>query len=98
MLDYDTFIENVLKGNAIQPNGVIPKGMFGYDETIPTYEFDLDTAADYLKEAINTDTGNSWWADGFEVALFYNAGNAYRETACRYLADALDTLTDHVGD
>ncbi len=51
------------------------------------------TAADYLKEAINIDSGNSWWADGFEIALFYNAGNAYRETACRYLADALDTLT-----
>lgn len=93
MLDYDTFIENVLKGNAIQPNGVIPKGMFGYDETIPTYEFDLDTAASYLKEAVNADSGNTWWVDGFDIALFYNAGNAYRETACRYLADAMDELT-----
>ena len=94
MLDYDTFITNVLMGNAILPNGVIPKGMFGYDETIPTYEYDLATAADYLKQTINTDTGNSWWVDGFDMALFYNAGNTYRETVCMYLRDALNELTD----
>ncbi len=94
MLDYDTFITNVLKDNAIQPNGAIPKGMFGYDATIPTYEFDLDAAADYLKLAENPDSGNTWWVDGFDIALFYNAGNTYRETACLYLADALDELTE----
>ncbi len=50
LIDYDTFIANVLKGNAIQPNGPIPKGMLGYDETVPTYEFDLETAKTHLED------------------------------------------------
>lgn len=93
MFDSDIFIENVLKGNAIQPNGPIPKGMFGYDDTIPTYAYNLDEAKTYLEAAINPDTGNSWWVDGFSIALFYNAGNTYRETACLYIQEALADLT-----
>jgi len=93
LMDYSTFIDNVLKGNAIQPNGAIPKGMFGYNESIPTYEYDLEIAKSHLQNATNADTGNSWWEDGFDIALFYNSGNTYRETACNYLKAALDELT-----
>jgi peptide/nickel transport system substrate-binding protein len=93
MFDSDTFIENVMKGNAIQPNGVIPKGMFGYSEDVPTYDYDLDEAKTFLEAAMNEDTGNSWWEDGFSIALFYNSGNTYRETACNYIKAALDELT-----
>jgi len=49
--NYDQYIENVLMGTAIQPNGVIPMGMFGYSEDVPVYEYDLEKAADYLRAA-----------------------------------------------
>lgn len=92
LFNYEQFIANVLMGNAIQPNGPIPKGMFGYNESIPTYNYDLAVAEAEFKAAINSVTGNSWWDDGFTIALFYNAGNTYRETACVYMKQALETL------
>jgi peptide/nickel transport system substrate-binding protein len=49
--NYDQYIENVLMGTAIQPNGAIPMGMFGYSEDVPLYEYDLDKAKEYLKAA-----------------------------------------------
>jgi len=92
LIDYQTYIENVLAGNAVLPNGAIPMGMLGYDPAVPTYTYDLVMAEDELKLAINPETGNSWWEDGFCISLFYNAGNIYRETLSIYMADALENL------
>jgi len=92
LMDYDLFLENVLRNNGIQPNGVIPKGMFGYDEDIPKYEYSLELAQDEFEMAINEDTGNSWYEDGFEIALIYNAGNTYRQTACELMKDTLEDM------
>ncbi len=92
LMDYDLFLENVLRGNGIQPNGAIPKGMFGYDDTIPKYEYSLAAAEAEFKLAINSDTSNSWWDDGFEIALIYNAGNTYRQTACELMEEALESM------
>jgi len=46
--DYDKYIEDGLMGTAIQPNGAIPKGMFGYSEDVPRYKFDMNLAGMYL--------------------------------------------------
>jgi len=92
LMDYNQFLESVLDGNGIQPNGAIPKSMFGYDEDVPKYEHSLELAQQELELAINEDTGNSWYEDGFEIALIYNAGNIYRQTACELMEDALEDL------
>jgi len=83
--DYETFIEQTLLNTAVQPNGVIPMGMFGYNESVPTYDFNLTKAADYLKLT-------SWAEDGFTLTLFYNSGNDVREAGCFLLKDALESL------
>lgn len=49
--DYQTYINNVLKGTAIQPNGAIPKGMFGYSADVPVFDYNLEKAKAYLKAA-----------------------------------------------
>lgn len=49
--DYQKYIDQRFKGQAIQPNGAIPKGMFGYSADVPTYSFNLTLAAQYLKAA-----------------------------------------------
>jgi ABC-type transport system substrate-binding protein len=46
--NYDQYIKDGLAGTAIQPNGAIPKGMFGYDADVPVYAYDLDLAAFHL--------------------------------------------------
>jgi ABC-type transport system substrate-binding protein len=49
--NYDVYINQTWQGTAIQPNGAIPKGMFGYSADIPIYAYNLDLAAQYLKAA-----------------------------------------------
>ncbi|MEM2943743.1 MAG: ABC transporter substrate-binding protein [Methanomassiliicoccales archaeon] len=95
--NYNKFISDVLLGTGIQPRGVIPKGMFGYNESVPLFEYNLSKAAEYLKRAINPATGHSWAEDGFEIWLYYNAGNAVREAACEMFKHGLQTLsTEHL--
>jgi peptide/nickel transport system substrate-binding protein len=92
LLNYSQFIANVLKGNAIVPNGPIPKGMFGYDSSIPVYNYSLALAEAALRLAPSDTPGQSWWDKGFTVAFMFNTGNAYREAACTYMKAALESL------
>jgi peptide/nickel transport system substrate-binding protein len=92
LLNYTQFIANVLKGNGIVPNGPIPMGMFGYDALVPAYDYNLTAAEQELKAAINPATGHTWWVDGFTVAFMYKAGNNYRQAACMYMKDSLESL------
>jgi peptide/nickel transport system substrate-binding protein len=97
LLNAQLFIDNYLKGNGIQPNGVIPAGMLGYNASAPVYEYNLTMAMEYLQNATNVGTGNTWWEDGFTVAFIYNAGNLVRETACQYLKQSLEQLNSMPG-
>jgi ABC-type transport system substrate-binding protein len=47
--NFAQFNANALAGTAIQPNGVIPFGMFGYSADIPQYAFDLNAAKNLLR-------------------------------------------------
>ena len=92
VFNYSTFLTNTLGGSAVQPNGVIPSGMFGYDSSIPLYTFNLQAAANYLKNTTNPDTGTSYAETGFSIKLFYNDGNGPREDACGILKKGLEEL------
>ncbi len=87
LINYSLYIENVVRGNAIQPNGVIPEGMFGYDASIPKYTYDLAAAQAELEQT-------SWWTSGFTVPLFYNAGNVGRMTVCELVKGGLESIED----
>lgn len=96
LMNAPLFIQTYLKGNGIQPNGPIPKGMFGYNESAPVYEYNITKAVEYLQNTTNA-LGHSWWEDGFTVAFLYNAGNLARETASQYLKAALESLNSLPG-
>jgi peptide/nickel transport system substrate-binding protein len=91
LVDYANLIQQ-RNGNAMQSNGPIPKGMLGYDPTVPVYTYDLAVAQAELELAKNPATGNSWWVDGFAIPLFFNAGNIYRQAFCEGMKTALESL------
>jgi peptide/nickel transport system substrate-binding protein len=97
LLNAPLFIKNYMKGNGIQPNGPIPAGMLGYNASAPVYDYNVTKAMEYLQNATNVATGNSWWVDGFTVAFIYNAGNLVRDTACNYMKQALESLNTKPG-
>jgi peptide/nickel transport system substrate-binding protein len=93
LVDAVTINQEVYFGNAMQPNGPIPMGMFGYDSSAPVYAYDLEMAKTELQLAINPHTGNSWWDDGFAIPLFFNMGNIYRQTVCEQIKVALESMS-----
>jgi len=93
LMNYTKYINNVLRGNGFAANGVIPKGFFGYNASKPVFQFDPAKAEAEFKLAIaNHTTMQTWWDKGFTIALMYNSGNLYRETACLYMKEALEAL------
>lgn len=89
--DYQKYINETMQGMAIQPNGAIPKGMFGYSADVPTYNFDLDLARSYLENA-----ETNWVEQGFKLEVYYNSGNEARQTACMLIKDGLEELSDKI--
>ncbi|WP_456400244.1 ABC transporter substrate-binding protein [Mesoaciditoga sp.] len=82
LFPYKTYIKQVLNGQAIIPNGCIPKGMLGYNANVPpTYRQDLAKATEYFKKAYNGEL----WKKGFTMTIVYNSGNVARRTACEMI-------------
>ena len=82
MFPYKTYIKDVWNGNAIQPNGPIPKGIFGYDPTIPTYHFDLKKATEYFRKAFNGEL----WNKGFKMSIVYITGSVQTQQVANMLS------------
>ena len=96
MFNFSQYLGNVASGNGEQPNGVIPNGMWGYDASIPKYQYDLQLAADDLKNATSP-YGDSWFEHGFTLPMFYNAGNLGRQTSCEMIRSSLIALSTMPG-
>jgi len=79
---YETFIETALNGFGVQTRGIIPKGMFGYDETLFQFKHDPDKAKEYFLKA--------GWKGTF--TFWYNAGNEVRKRAGLLLKDSIEKL------
>ena len=83
--DFNTLIEEGLKGEAFQARGPIIEGLSGYDQDSDIYSFDLDLCAEHLNAA----WGGTVAENGFSMTLAYNEGNETRQTAAEILADNL---------
>lgn len=88
--DWDTYIQQVWNGEAIQAYGPIIKGELGYDPNQAHYSFDLTKCADEFKASTLTAAdGSSLWDTGFYMQYIYNTGNDQRKTAGDILSQNL---------
>lgn len=79
--DYEGFINDALKGEAVRARGSIPPGLPGYDENISAYSYDPSRAADYFRKAY----GGKLWEKGFKFTMTFNTGSELRQLACQVL-------------
>jgi len=86
--DYDQYINDILGHHGSLLNGVIPKGMFGYDSSIPVPHRDMTKAKDYYSKSNHS--------DGFTLTIFYNTGNTVREKTAELLAQNLAELGPNI--
>jgi ABC-type transport system substrate-binding protein len=85
--DWDTYINDVYKGEAVQSLEIPLPGMPGYDANAPHYTMDLDKAtAAFKASTLKSADGKSVWDVGFRVQMLYNQGNLNRQTVAEILA------------
>jgi peptide/nickel transport system substrate-binding protein len=88
--DYDTFLEQVMLGEALQVASPIVDGLYGFNPNAQMYTFDLAKAEEHMRAA----WGGEVWEKGFKVTLLYNAGNDMRKAVCEILAENLFTMNN----
>jgi ABC-type transport system substrate-binding protein len=89
--DWNTYIEDVYQGEAVQVTGVILPGMLGYDPEGASYTFDLEKCGEELAQA----WGGVLPEVGFRVQGAYNIGNTTRMTILQILAANLNLVSEN---
>ncbi|MCZ2128432.1 MAG: ABC transporter substrate-binding protein [Anaerolineales bacterium] len=100
--DWDTLIDDVFSGEALQPYQLTLPGMPGFFPDTPHYTFDLDKATEEFKLAdvdhdgipAGEDPEGDVWTSGFRVQMSYNQGNVTRQTIAEILAGNLSEIND----
>ena len=100
--DWDTYIADVFTGEAVQSKSLAVPGMPGYNETDPTYSFDMAKCeeefklADADKDGIpaGEDPEGDIWTVGFRMQGSYNQGNTTRQTIAELLSLNLNTVNE----
>ena len=100
--DYDTYIRDVEKGEALQRNGPIIWNMAGHDpQDPPAPKYDLATCEEYFKKADVDKDGipagedeDDVWNTGFYMMLAYNLGNDQRRVAAEMLKAGIEAVNE----
>lgn len=87
-IDYDGIVRDLLAGNGLPLQGVIPKGLFGYDPQLP-FKHDPAQAKRLLSEA--------GFANGFTVTMLAPSGSAAGGIAAGDLASKVKNDLEAVG-
>jgi len=100
--NYDTYLNDVLLGEAIRSHGVMMPGMDGYQEDAPVYEYDPAKCEEEFKaskwNAVEggfepaDDGAISLWDTGFRLTIAYNTGNTARMTLAQIFQNELSAL------
>ncbi len=98
--DWDTYIQDVFRGEAVQSPVVPLVGMPGYEPDAPKYSFDKAKCeeefklADLDKDGIpaGEDPEGDVWTTGFRLQALYNQGNTTRQTISEILASNINSV------
>jgi peptide/nickel transport system substrate-binding protein len=92
--DYETYLEDALKGEGKQMGGPVIEGLLGYNPDASKYSLNKTKAIEHLQAAWN----GTVWEKGFKFTLTYNTGNEPRRVACEILAEFFANLGDEEFD
>jgi ABC-type transport system substrate-binding protein len=100
--DFDTYIQEVYLGEAVQPVVLPLAGMPGYNADAPHYSYDLEASAaefaladsDHDGIPAGEDPEGDVWTTGFRVQMAYNLGNTSRQTVAELMAAGLGAVNE----
>ena len=88
--DWETFIEDIYQGEAVQRRGPIIEGMFGFNPDQEIFTYDLDKCAEEFKLAWDGEV----WEKGFYLTYVYNSGNTTRRAAGEIFEANVESVND----
>jgi ABC-type transport system substrate-binding protein len=100
--DWDIYIDELYRGEAIQALQLPLPGMPGYDPEAPHYTLDLEKAAeefqladlDHDGVAAGEDPEGDVWTTGFRIQMLYNQGNTVRLNTAEIMASNLAEVNE----
>jgi peptide/nickel transport system substrate-binding protein len=100
--DYETYIDEVERGEAFRRSGPIPLDHLGYDPADPPpVQYDLAACEAYFKGADVDHDGipagedeDDVWETGFFMMLGYNTGNDQRRVAAEMLKANVESINE----
>ncbi|RDE14491.1 MAG: hypothetical protein C4K47_03920 [Candidatus Thorarchaeota archaeon] len=93
--DYATMIANVLNGFGQQAQGPIPIGMFGHNDSLRMYSYDLDKAVEKWNAAMSSGLLEPILANmSYNLDIYYNEGNTVRQQGCLLMGDGIQAILD----
>jgi len=84
-IPYDDIVTAVVGGLGDQSRGIIPKGMWGHNESLPQYEFNLTKAEDLLRQAGHPNPN-------FSLRFTYTLGDLFEQKFGELWKEKLATL------
>ena len=87
VFDYQTYINTVGNGFAIQGRGPIPQGLLPYTDLFQ-FSYDPATAKEYFLKAKEENA----YPDGLKITIYYNSGNEARKQGSLLFKDDIEKL------
>jgi len=84
-IPYDDIVKHVFHDYAEQSKGAVPKGLWGHDDNLPQFEYDLDKAKALLAKA-------GFPNGGFKLVLTYAAGDEKERQVAELMKSELAKL------
>jgi peptide/nickel transport system substrate-binding protein len=93
--NYQKYIDDLLLGLGVQAQGPVPIGMFGHNDDLQIYEYDIDLAVQAWNDAMAAGLDQVWVNNFCKLTLYYNTGSRFREGMCRIVKAGIEAILDH---
>ncbi|NPV69333.1 MAG: ABC transporter substrate-binding protein [Firmicutes bacterium] len=84
-IPYDDIVKHVFHGYATQSKGAVPQGLWGHDDSLPQYAYDLEKAKSLLAKA-------GYPNGGFKIVLTYVGGDEKERQVAELMKSELAKL------
>jgi peptide/nickel transport system substrate-binding protein len=103
--NYETYLNDVLFGEAVRSTNAMLPGMIGYQDDFPSYEYDpakceeefklADLDKDGIPAGEEAEDGGDVWNLGFRLTIAYNTGNTNRQILAQLFQNELSALNEN---
>ena len=93
--DYANYIDTAFNGLAIDGQGPIPEGMFGFDDTLTDYDTNIELAVDAWNRAMQSGLDQVWADMDYNFELYFYDQSSVQPIPFYYMEQAIKTIVAH---